>query len=64
MILDSSEIIALEKNRGIVENLVAGREDELFGISLVHTLTDLIKVSDKPLCGGQPLRPKSSVRTL
>ncbi len=35
VILDSSEIIALERNRGMVENLVAGREDEPFGISVV-----------------------------
>lgn len=35
IILDSSEIIALERNRGIVENLVAGRENEPFGISVV-----------------------------
>jgi hypothetical protein len=27
--LDSSEIIALERSRGIVENMVAGREDDL-----------------------------------
>ena len=41
VILDSSEIIALERSRGIVENLVAGREDELFGIS-VATVAELL----------------------
>ena len=41
VILDSSEIIALERSRGIVENLVAGREDELFGISVV-TVAELL----------------------
>jgi tRNA(fMet)-specific endonuclease VapC len=41
VILDSSEIIALERNRGIVENLVAGREDEPFGISVV-TVAELL----------------------
>jgi tRNA(fMet)-specific endonuclease VapC len=41
VILDSSEIIALERNRGIVESLVAGREDEPFGISVV-TVAELL----------------------
>jgi len=41
VILDSSEIIALERNRGVVENLVAGREDESFGISVV-TVAELL----------------------
>lgn len=41
VILDSSEIIALERNRVLVENLVAGREDEPFGISVV-TVAELI----------------------
>ena len=41
VILDSSEIITLERSRGIVENLVAGREDEPFGISVV-TVAELL----------------------
>ncbi len=41
VILDSSEIIALERNRGTVENLVAGREEEPFGISVV-TVAELL----------------------
>jgi tRNA(fMet)-specific endonuclease VapC len=41
VILDSSEIIALERNRGAVESLIAGREDELFGISVV-TVAELL----------------------
>jgi tRNA(fMet)-specific endonuclease VapC len=41
VILDSSEIIALERNRGMVENLVAGREEEPFGISVV-TVAELL----------------------
>lgn len=41
VILDSSEIIALERNRGMVENLIAGREDEPFGISVV-TVAELL----------------------
>jgi tRNA(fMet)-specific endonuclease VapC len=41
VILDSSEIIALERNRGMVESLVAGREHEPFGISVV-TVAELL----------------------
>jgi len=41
VIFDSSEIIALERNRGVVENLVAGRENEPFGIS-VATVAELL----------------------
>lgn len=41
VILDSSEIIALERNRGAVETLVADREDESFGISVV-TVAELL----------------------
>jgi tRNA(fMet)-specific endonuclease VapC len=41
LILDSSEIITLERNRGMVESLIAGREDEPFGISVV-TVSELL----------------------
>jgi tRNA(fMet)-specific endonuclease VapC len=41
VILDSSEIIALEKRRELVESLVTGREDEPFGISVV-TVSELL----------------------
>lgn len=41
VILDFSEIIALERSRGIVEDLVAGREEEPFGISVV-TVAELL----------------------
>lgn len=41
VILDSSEIIALERNRGSVESLIQGREDEPFGISVV-TVAELL----------------------
>jgi tRNA(fMet)-specific endonuclease VapC len=41
VILDSSAIIALERNRGAVESLIAGREDEAFGISVV-TVAELL----------------------
>ena len=41
VILDSSEIITLERNRGMVESLIIGREDEPFGISVV-TVAELL----------------------
>ena len=41
LILDSCEIIALERNRGMVESLIAGRENEPFGISVV-TVAELL----------------------
>ena len=41
VILDSSEIIALGRRRGLVESLVDGREDEPFGISVV-TVSELL----------------------
>jgi tRNA(fMet)-specific endonuclease VapC len=41
VILDSTEIIALERNRGVVESLVTGRDDEPFGISVV-TVAELL----------------------
>jgi len=41
VIFDSSEIIALERNRTTVESLVAGRVDEPFGISVV-TVAELL----------------------
>ena len=41
VILDSSEIIALERNRKMVETLVSGREEEPFGISVV-TVAELL----------------------
>jgi len=41
VIFDSSEIIALERNREAVQVLIAGREDEPFGISVV-TVAELL----------------------
>lgn len=46
MIFDSTAIIALERNRGSVEALVAGREDEPFGISVV-TVAELLHGVDR-----------------
>ncbi len=41
VIFDSSEIISLERNRGMVESLIAGREEEPFGISVI-TVAELL----------------------
>ena len=41
VIIDSSEIITLERNRGDVEALISGRENEPFGISVV-TVAELL----------------------
>lgn len=41
VIFDSSEIISLERNRGMVEGLIAGREEEPFGISVI-TVAELL----------------------
>ena len=41
MIFDSSEIIALERNRETARVLIAGREDEPFGISVI-TVAELL----------------------
>lgn len=41
VIFDSSEIIALERNRSKVEELIIGREDEPFGISVI-TVAELL----------------------
>lgn len=41
VIFDSSEIIAVERNREAVQALVTGREDEPFGISVV-TVAELL----------------------
>lgn len=41
VIFDSSAIISLERNRGMVESLIAGREEEPFGISVI-TVAELL----------------------
>jgi len=41
IIIDSSEIIALERKRGDVDELISGRENEPFGISVV-TVAELL----------------------
>jgi tRNA(fMet)-specific endonuclease VapC len=41
IIFDSTEIIALERDRATIDDLIAGREDEPFGISVV-TVAELL----------------------
>lgn len=41
IIFDSTEIISLERNRTTIDELIAGREDEPFGISVV-TVAELL----------------------
>ena len=41
VIFDTSEIITLERNRGQIEEIVLGREDELYGISVI-TVAELL----------------------
>lgn len=41
VIFDSSEIIAVERNRELLSTIIAGREDELFGISAI-TVSELL----------------------
>jgi len=41
IIFDSTEIIAVERNRAAIDELIAGREDEPFGISVV-TIAELL----------------------
>ncbi len=43
VILDSSEIIALERSRGAVEELVAGREQEQFDVRLIEQREGLVE---------------------
>lgn len=41
IIFDSTEIIALERNRQAIDELISGREEEPFGISVV-TIAELL----------------------
>lgn len=42
IIFDTSEIIALERNRQKIEEIIQGREDDSFGISVV-TAAELLR---------------------
>lgn len=60
MIFDSSEIIALERNRADAELLIAGREDEPFGISVV-TAAELLHGVERADTEGRRVRRQAFV---
>jgi len=60
VILDSSEIIALERNRGRVEALIAGRENEVVGISVV-TAAELLHGVERAATELQRIRRQAFV---
>jgi tRNA(fMet)-specific endonuclease VapC len=60
IIFDSSEIIALERNRGAVDHLIKNREEELFGISVV-TVAELLFGVEKADTETRKLRRQAFV---
>ena len=46
VIFDTSEIITLERNRQKIEEIIQGREDEFFGISVI-TVAELLHGVDR-----------------
>lgn len=60
VIFDSSEIISLERNRAQVETLIAGREDEPFGISVV-TVAELLHGVERADTESRRLKRQSFV---
>ncbi len=63
VILDSSEIIALERRRGLVESLVDGREDEPFGISVV-TVSELLHGVERADTESRKIRRQAFVEKI
>ncbi|MDW7712484.1 MAG: type II toxin-antitoxin system VapC family toxin [Deferrisomatales bacterium] len=60
MIFDSSELIALERNRAAADSLAQGREDEPFGISVV-TVAELLHGVERADSEGRRVRRKAFV---
>lgn len=60
VIFDSSEIIALERDRAEAESLVVGRPDEPFGISVV-TVTELLHGVERADTEGRRIRRQAFV---
>lgn len=60
VIFDSSEIIALERNRAEAEDLVAGRADEPFGISAI-TVAELLHGVERADTEGRRVRRQAFV---
>jgi predicted nucleic acid-binding protein len=60
VIFDSSEIIALERDRAEAESLVVGRPDEQFGISVV-TVAELLHGVERADTEGRRIRRQAFV---
>lgn len=60
VIFDSSEIISLERSRDEVERLVAGREDEPYGMSVV-TVAELLHGVERAASDGRRIRRQAFV---
>lgn len=60
VIFDSSEIIALERNRADAEALIVGRENEPFGISVV-TVAELLHGVERADTEGRRVRRQAFV---
>jgi predicted nucleic acid-binding protein len=60
VIFDSSEIIALERNRGMIDDLIADREQEPFGISVV-TVAELLHGVERADSEGRRLKRQAFV---
>ena len=60
IIFDSSIIIALERKRDQVADLIAGREDEPFGISVI-TVAELLHGVERADTEGRKIRRKAFV---
>ncbi|MBI5444120.1 MAG: type II toxin-antitoxin system VapC family toxin [Deltaproteobacteria bacterium] len=60
VIFDSSEIIALERDRAEAESLVVGRPDEPFGISVV-TVAELLHGVERAGTEGRRIRRQAFV---
>lgn len=60
VIFDSSEIIAIERNRGLLSAITAGREDDSFGISAI-TVSELLHGVERADTEGRRLKRQAFV---
>jgi tRNA(fMet)-specific endonuclease VapC len=63
VILDSTEIIRLERNRDLVEELLADRDDEPFGISVV-TVAELLHGVERADTDARRLKRQAFVESV
>jgi tRNA(fMet)-specific endonuclease VapC len=63
VILDSTEIIRLERKRGLIEELLLDREDEPFGISVV-TVAELLHGVERADTDARRLKRQAFVETI